>query len=194
MTDPIVPSVTDPILDPAAPNPSEKSVSYETHRRLLDEKKKLQAKADELEAKSKERELADLTAKGDTQKLLDLARKEAADTKAALLTFQTREQQAKKLSAIVRGLGSSVDEKWYGVIGQHIDDVVFNPDTQEIEAMSVTSVVENLKKTWPEMLKKAVAGMPNAAPLGNGSTTISYEAWKELPLVEMQKYKPDQVI
>lgn len=194
MTDPIVQPVADPNLDPAAPITPEKSVSYETHRRLLDEKKKLQARADELEAKAKERELADITAKGDTQKLLDLARKEAAENKAALSALQEREVQAKKLSAIVRGMGASVDEKWYGVISQHIDDVVLNADTHEIEAMSVTSVVENLKKNWPEMLKKPVAGMPNGAPQGNGATTISYGEWKKLPLKEMKKWRQGQII
>lgn len=192
MTDPANPSVTDPSALPVEA-PLKDSVSYETHRKLLDEKKKVQARAEELEAKFKERELSDLTAKGETSKLLELARKEASEYKAKVEAQSLREVQAKKLSAIIRGMGTSIDEKWYGVIGQHIDEIVYDSEAEEIQQMSVTSVVENLKKTWPEMLKKAQAGMPNAAPQGNGALTILESEWKKLTSKEMRKWRPDQI-
>lgn len=179
---------------PAAVSSQSESVSYETHRRLLDEKKKIQAKLVAFEAEKKASEEAELTRKGEIQKLLDMAKKEAEELRAKVKADEELRTQGKKLSSVVRALGSNVDEKWYGVIGQHIDDIMTNPDTGEIEQMSVTSVVDKLKKTWPEMLKKQAAGMPNEAPMGNGSTTISRDEWLKLTAKDMKKWRPEQVI
>lgn len=170
------------------------SVSYETHRKLLDEKKKIQARLEAIEAEKRQAEEAELVRKGETQKLLDLAKKEAEELRSKLTQKEQRELQAKKMAAVIRGLGTSVDEKWYGVLGQHIDDVVVNPDTGEIEMMSVTNIVEDLKKTWPEMLKKPAVGMPADAPRGEGSGMIDRSAWLKLSAKEMAKYRPEQIV
>lgn len=170
------------------------SVSYDTHRKLLDEKKKLQAKVEAWEAEKKAKDEEELVRKGETQKLLDLAKKEAEELRTKLTQKEQRELQAKKLSAVIRGLGSNVDEKWYGVLGQHIDDVIVNPETGEVEMMSVTNIVEDLKKTWPEMLKKPGVGMPADAPKGNGSGQIERSEWLKLSAKDMAKYKPDQIV
>lgn len=174
--------------------PKNDPVSYETHRRLLDEKKKIQAKLAAFEAAQKAKEEEELAKKGEVQKLLDIAKREAEELRIKVKANEEREIQAKKLSSVIRGLGSSVDEKWYGVIGQHIDEVVFNSDTGEIEQMSVTSVVDNLKKTWPEMLKKTTPGMPGDAPRGNGATTISRDDWLKLSAKDMKKWRPEQIL
>jgi hypothetical protein len=173
------------------PNQLKESVSYDTHRKLLDEKKKLQAKLEQIDADRKAAEEADLAKKGELQKLLDLEREKAKAASDQLKAFEDKERSARKLGAIVRGLGAPVDQKWYSVLGGHIDDVVLNEDG-EIEPMSVTKIVENVKKEWPEMLRKPGAGMPNHAP-GNGATTISHEEWKKLPLKDMKKWKPEQI-
>lgn len=193
MTDPTNSPVAD-TTDTAAPGPTKESVSYETHRKLLDEKKKIQARLEQIETERKATEEAELAKKGELQKLLDLRTKEASELREKLQTEEARKLQAKKLSAIVRGLGSPVEEKWYGVLSNHIDDVVYNPDADEIEQMSVTAVVENLKKTWPEMLKRPAAGMPNAAPRGNDAGTISRDEWLKLSSKEMAKWGPGQII
>lgn len=170
------------------------SVAYETHRKLLDEKKKLQQRLEAIETERKAAEEAELTRKGELQKLLEFERKKAQDLESRVKAQDEERKQARKLSAIVKGLGAPVDQKWYSVIGSHLDDVIFNEETGEVEGMSVTSVIENLKKEWPEMLRRPSAGMPQDAPRGNGATTISHEEWKKLPLAEMRKYKPHQII
>jgi len=176
------------------PTPQRDSVTYETHRKLLDEKKKLQARLAEIETDKRAKEEEEMARKGETQKLLDLAKKEAEELRSKLTAKEHREVQAKKLSAVIRGMGSNVDEKWYGVIGQQLDDVVYNSDTGEIEQMSGTAIVEDLKKTWPEMLKKVAVGMPPDAPKGSGLGVIERSEWLKLSAKDMQKYRPEQVI
>lgn len=193
MTDPTNPPVAGTSSDSESQTPKE-TVSYDTHRKLLDEKKKIQAKLEQIETERKTKEEAELAQKGELQKLLDLRTKEAGELREKLQREEARKLQAKKLSAIVKGLGSPVEEKWYGVLSNHIDDVVYNPDSDEIEQMSVTTVVENLKKTWPEMLKRPAAGMPNSAPRGNDAATIARDEWLKLPSKEMAKWGPGQII
>lgn len=173
--------------------PVKDTVSYDTHRKLLDEKKKLQARLAEIEAEKRTKEEEELARKGETQKLLELAKKEAEELRLKLTAKEQREVQAKKLSAVIRGMGANVDEKWFGVIGQHLDEVVYNPETGEVEQMSVTAIVEDLKKTWPEMTRKPAVGMPADAPKG-GLGQIDRSEWLKLSAKEMQKYRPEQII
>lgn len=176
------------------PTTPKESVSYDTHRRLLDEKKKLQARLAEIETEKRAKEEEELTRKGETQKLLELAKKEAEELRTKLTAKELREVQAKKLSAVIRGMGANVDEKWFGVIGQHLDDVVYNPESGEVEQMSVTAIVEDLKKTWPEMMRKPGVGMPADAPKGSGMGQIERSEWLKLSSKEMAKYRPEQII
>jgi len=175
------------------PTSTKESVSYETHRKLLDEKKKLQAKLEQIDLDRKVAEEAELTRKGDTQKLLDMERKRVADLELKVKDQDERQLQARKLSAIVKGLNAPVEQKWFSVLGGHLDEILVN-ETGEIEQMSVTTVVENLKKEWPEMLRRQAAGMPNGAPQGNGATTITRTDWLNLPSKDMTKWKPEQII
>lgn len=197
MTDPMVRSENEPTPPSEKQEdqePKKDSVTYETHRKLLDEKKKLQAKLAEIENDKKQKEEEELTRKGETQKLLELVKKEAEELRTKLTVKEQREVQAKKLSAVIRSLGSNVDEKWFGVIGQHLDEVVYNPDSGEVEQMSVTAIVEDLKKTWPEMIKKLPVGMPADAPRGSGQGVIERSEWLKLSAKEMRKYRPEQVV
>jgi hypothetical protein len=176
---------------PAADEQETKQVPYESHRKLLEEKKLIQKKLKEFEDEKKAAEEKALIAKGNLQEALDLAKKEAEEFKNKLTVYEQQRLEAKKISAVAKGLGG-VDDKWLGVISQHIDDVSLDAEGN-IDTSSVAKVTETLKKSWPEMLRKPTAGMPNGTPTG-GATTISREDWVKLPAKEMSKWKPNQVI
>jgi hypothetical protein len=188
---PVVHPSPSPVGGDEQPKPKD-VVAYETHQKLLSEKKKLQERLDALETERKQREETELTQKGEIQKLLDLRTKEAEELRKSLTLKEERELRAKKLGAVLKGLGGSVDDKWFTVIGDHIDDVILN-ESGEIEQMSVTGVVEGLKKVWPEMIKKSGPIMPNESPNG-GTTTIARSEWLKLPSAEMSKWRPEQII
>jgi hypothetical protein len=94
------------------------------------------------------------------------------------------------LNAVIDALGGNVDQKWLRLIDT--DEVVVNPETGEVDPMTVARAAESLKKQWPEMLRKTAA-LPNAAPAGNGGGMISRADWLKLSSKEMMKYKPDQI-
>lgn len=188
---------TPPVVDSGSPagtgeSPKPDVVQYETHRKLLDEKKKIQKELEDIRAREKAQKEAEDLAKGNFQKLLDEAQQKIKDLEQQTARNAQLELDRRKLAAVVKGIGGQIDDKWIGVISQQIDDVAVTDDGQ-LDQKSVQSLVDSLKKAWPEMLKKN-QGMPNGQPNGGSPTTISRSAWLALPLAEMKKWRPDQVI
>lgn len=167
-------------------------VSYETHRRLLDEKKKVQARLKELEDAEKRRNEEALLSEGKLKEALELREKELREAQARLDAVNERDKQAKKLRSVIKGLGvGDLDDKWYTVVGQELDGVVVDDDGN-VDPASVQKVVDGLKKTWPEMVKRPAANLPNGTPPG-GPATITRAEWLKLSSKDMLKWRPDQI-
>ena len=80
MSEPITAPV-EPIIEPVAPivEPQNNSVSYESHRKLLSEKKAIQKEAEELRVWRKEQELNKMQESGQKDEVIEALRKEIAD-------------------------------------------------------------------------------------------------------------------
>lgn len=189
-----------PVGDNSAPggsgNPDDikvkDTVSYDTHKKLLDEKKKLADKVALFESDKTERERKELESKGEYQKLIELEKKRADDAVAKVAEFDARMVQAKKLKALLGAVGGEVDEKFYDFLP--IDQIVIDPETKEINLTSVAQVAEGFKKQFPELLKKPNGPrLPNGAPQGSDAGTIARAEWMKLSSKEMLKYKPSQI-
>ena len=171
------------------------TVSYESHLKLLDEKKKLKAENDAFKAEKAKREQEELERKGEYQKMLENERKAREDAENQLKTVKEQETARRKLGAVLKGVNGSIDSKFYGLID--IDEVQVDPDTGEIDQLSVTKAVERLKKAYPEIIKTAGGPkLPGEQP-GSKSThpdKISRAKWKDLPSSEMRKWKPEQIV
>lgn len=173
---------------------------------LLKEKKTWQAKAKDLEtqiaeikAQASRSEASELDAKGDTKKLLELERtraKELADqlsaAQAKLTDMDKSEKERRKASAVASKFEGGLDSKWMRVVAFELDDVVIDPETGEVDQISVDKVVRDLKATYPEMVRGKVAGMPKDAPKGSVGR-ISLAKFRQLPLKEQEKYTWDMV-
>jgi hypothetical protein len=172
---------------------SGEDVSYETHRRLLSQKKKLQEERDRLLADKEKRDaeavLAEKTRleeQGEYKQLLDLERKKNEELAGQLNTFETTSKQAKKLDAVLTATNGKIPKKFWGLID--LGSVVVDPETGEVDAMSVTKTVENLRAEYPEIIRTGKGGsLPPNAPQGSGQGTLTYDEWKKLPLDEMKK-------
>lgn len=175
-----------------------RKVSYDTHRQLLDEKKKVQAELDRLLAEKKSREDKEAEEKGEYKKLLDQERQAREAAEGKLKTFGEQENNRRKMAAILGSAGGTIEEKWYDLVANSALDVVaIDPDTGKVDQMSVTKAVEKLKSTYPEIIKgKGGPGLPNNAPGAGspGAGKILRTDWLKLSSVEMRKYKPDQIV
>jgi len=173
------------------------TVAYDTHRKLLSEKKTLQAKHDELLREKQEREAKELEAKGEYQKLLEQERKAREDLEVKLKATSEQEKERRKLAAVLGAAGGTIEAKWYDLVANSVlNDVLVDPDSGEVDKMSVTKAVEKLKASYPEIIKgKAGPGLPNAHPGAGGQTPgmILRSEWMKLPSKEMLKWKPSQI-
>jgi hypothetical protein len=170
------------------------AIAYETHRKLLDEKKKIQAQLESFMSKEKEREETDARKRGDYEALLKARDEELAKERAQRQELDERISRGMKLTSVIEALGGQVDQKWYKLIDT--DEVAFNPDTGEIDKMTVARVAESLKRQWPEMVQR-VTKFPAQAPQGlnGGPGKITESEWKSLKSVsEMNKWKRDQIV
>lgn len=184
--------VEQPIETPVAPKENvSDSVPVDKFRQLLDEKKKLRDKVNQYEQDEKKRKEEAMLQEGKLKEMLELREKEAEELRSRLNDAEQRDLIASKMSAVVKGLGSSVDDKWFSIIGQYVDEVVMGEDGN-VDTASVSKLVESLKRTWPEMIKKPVVGVPSGGP--TGSATISRSEWLKLPSSEMQKWKLHQIV
>lgn len=178
----------------AAPDGSNQNpadlVSEEWRKRILSEKKKVQEERDLLRAEKEERERKDLEAKGEYQKLLELAKAEADAAKNRLREIEEERLQGKKAAALLKALDNSLPDKFYGFL--NLDDVIIDPSTGEINQLSVTKAAEQFKTNYPELLiKRDGPRLPNNAPQGAGKLTR--EEWLKLPVDEMKKRRKELV-
>jgi hypothetical protein len=179
-----------PVATPENQNDGKSTITYETHRKLLDEKKKVQAQLDTLLREKTDRDEADARKRGDFEALLKAREEELSKERSARQELSDRITHGRKLNAVIDALGGNVDQKWLRLIDT--DDVVVNPETGEVDQMTVARAAESLKKQWPEMLRKTAA-LPNAAPAGNGGGMISRADWLKLSSKDMLKYKAEQI-
>lgn len=198
MTTPAGPSGTNP--NPSGDSGSDGSdgvksgdkVDYETHRKLLGEKKALAAKQAALEAELEKHRLAEAARqekaleeakdyeklKAQYQEQLELERKKNAQLEAERVT-------ALKLDAFFGALDGQLDRRYWGLIDT--DAIVIDPATKRPDEMAVTKYIEQFRKEYPEVIARpGKPSMPNDKPIGNGGGALTLEQWKALPLKEMK--------
>lgn len=162
------------------------------HEELLGEVKSTKAKLKELQEKERLKEEEEARKRGDFEKLVKTREEEIARLQAENSSWQSRMDNASKLAAVLDASGTDIDRKWYSLIP--LDEIVVNPETREVDQMTVTKTVDKLKKTWPEMFVKPGKALPTEAPQGNGAGTITRSEWMKLPYKEALKWKPSQVV
>jgi len=178
---------------PANPKTKNDSVSYDTYSKTLEEAKKAKARLKELEAAEQKRNEEELQKRGEFQELLKARESDLERLQSELSTVRRRELDRLKLSSVLDAAGGDIDPKWYQLIEY---DAVQVSESGDIDRTSVARVVENFKKSYPEVLRNPNAPrLPGNAPQGSGSgNKISRAAWMKLPSAEMRKWKHDQIV
>ncbi|RKZ07634.1 hypothetical protein DRQ25_11110 [Candidatus Fermentibacteria bacterium] len=170
----------------------EKSVSYDSHRKLLGEKKRLAEQLTESLAKNakndQEKNEAEEKRLKDNEEWKTYAEKkeqEANEARAKLTETTSQIADAKKLDAFLNTLDAKIDRKYWGFIDT--DSIVTNPESGEIDEMSVAKAVEAFKANYAEIIQYPgkTTGLPNESPKP-GTSTLTYDEWTKLPVKEMK--------
>lgn len=175
------------------------TVAYETHKKLLGEKKRAAEEAEtlkkelaEFKKREKEREETELKAKENWKQLLELREKELNEERTKRTSIEEAIMESKKLSAVLESLNGVVDKQYWSLIPT--DKVVVDPASGQPDPASLQSVVREFEKNYALVVKPktGVKGLPNEAALG-GSEKLTVSQWKALKTSKEMKEKQHMV-
>lgn len=141
------------------------SVSYESHKRLLSEKKKLQERLEALETQAKSKHEEDLKAQNQYKVLYENALTEVKKISEREKQKDDRWTDAIKYDAFTQAMGSrKIESKYAGFV--NLKDIAVDPESGDVDPISVQREVERVCRDFPEIIKGAVQpkNMPANAP------------------------------
>lgn len=131
------------------------SVSYDTHKRLLGEKKKLQERLEQVETQWKSREESELKAQNQYKTLYENALKERETLSSRLTDQEQRWNNAIKLDSFMSAMGSrKIESKYANFI--NLETIALDPETGHVDPVSVQREVDRICRDYPEIIKGAV--------------------------------------
>lgn len=174
------------------------SVAYETHKKLLAEKKKrdeelsqIKSQLDEMRAKERERQESELKAKEEWKKLVEIREKEISDLKSSIEKKDSLIVTSIKRGAVKQAINGLVPDKYLGLID--VSKVVINPETGEPDPSSVQEVARAFEQEHRMLIqsKDGKSGLPNEA--ASGTRKLTYEEWTKLPTSKEMKARQSEV-
>ena len=174
-------------------------VAHESFVKALDEKKRAQAKAadlqrqlDEIQNRAKLDEEEQLKKKGEFQKLLELKESKLQTLEQQMRSAEERAVGAEraitdtwKLNHFYEKLPGKLKNRQY-LTFVDLDDIVLNPETKEVDSDSLDKVVNSFMEEHGHLVEKQTKGrLPGDA--AGGYNAISYEQWAKLPLKEKKE-------
>ena len=188
-----------------------KLVPYDRYSKTVTESKnrlsrirELESKLSEFESTVKQTEQKKLEEQGEYKKLLDSERNASGELKKQMLElqkklsdFEDREVARRKYSALQKSLGGQIDSKYAALI--EFDQIAVDPESGEVDEVSVGRYAEAFKKTFPEIvMTKKGSGLPDTKPgagQGFSGKKILESEWRKLKTSkEMSDYKFEDVI
>lgn len=165
------------------------TVAYESHQKLLREKKataeKLAAaekRLADLDAAAKAREEEELRQKGEVEKILKLREEELSSERSKRAEIEQRLEGGMKLSAVLEALPGHVDGSYFPLMD--LSQVVIDPTTGQPDKASVAKYAKEFATKYAAVIQKPTAArLPNEAASGRAEP-INEETWKAMSLKE----------
>jgi hypothetical protein len=164
-------------------------VSYETHQRLLKEKKSMAEKLSQLEAEKKLQFEQKLRENEQYKTLAEQKEAEAKDWQARFTKLDTTLNETVKLRSFMDLLPGQVPKKYWDLID--LSDVPMDQDSKEPDQSILQKKAKEFATAFPEVIQRASnVRLSNEAPRG-ASTRLTYEEWTKLPLAEQKARMKD---
>lgn len=193
------------VSDPPKETSAEQNnyVSYDTHRRLLSEKKKrdeqvaqLSARLAEFESEREAAEKAELEKQGKFKEMVDIEKKRAAELEARLNDAVTQHSNLYKLAAFNKALDGKIGGQYLDILQPIIVPRIQMDESGNIDEMSVTETVKFVKDTYPAFISTpaTTTGLPTSSPKGSSQDQITYQQWLDITDVNEKKKRIKDVI
>lgn len=168
------------------------TVAYETHRKLLAEKKKRDeelSKRDqeiaEFKREKKEREENELKAKEDYKKLLELRDKELDEYKQKYTGLSSEIQESMKFNSFLEALPGDLDKKYWRMVDT--SEVVIDPSTNQPDPSSIKKAAEKFQAEFGELIKSGnKPRLPNQSP-ASFQGQMNDEVWDKMSPADKKK-------
>lgn len=172
------------------------SVSYQTYKEVLDQRKADQKRLKALEeelglVKTKEKEIEEkkLRDKGEYQKLLDARDKENAELKSKFSEMEKNLVDGTKLQAFLDKLPGKIKKNEF-LMFVDLEKIPFNPETKKVDESGLSMVVNEFVRDYSDLIQTSSKKiLPGDAP--NPVSTLTYDQWLKLPLDEKKKRQKD---
>ena len=174
--------VSDDVVDPKV-TAQEDKVAYDTYRRVLSEKKKMQERLDLLEKASKEKEETELKEKEKWKDYASLKEKEAGEFKQKYETEIKDKTDMVKMSHFLDAVDGSIPREYWGLID--VEKIVVDPATNMPDPLSVQNVAKEFQTKYHRVIEKK-SGPKTSQDAANTTGGLTYEQWKALPVKEMK--------
>jgi hypothetical protein len=153
------------------------TVSYETHQKLLREKKVVAERAAAAEARLQKMADDELKAKEEYKTLYER-------TKSEFDLLNSTLNESVKLRSFMDLIPGQVPKKYWDLID--LSDVPMDPETRQPDSEILNKKAKEFTVAFPEVIQK-----PNTVKLSNeaargASTRLTYEEWTKLPLAEQK--------
>lgn len=172
---------------PSGSQEQKNQVAYETYTKVLDEKKSLAKKYEEMQKQFDEITKKSLEKENDWKGLFELERKEKEEIKRVLAEkdsilgeYGERETTAKKFSVFKEKLGADIDKRYFSLID--LDDVIINPETGLVDENSAILAAKKFSETYPEIVRPKVGSRGAFEGVGGSFTggKITYDQWLQI--------------
>lgn len=171
---------------------SSESVAYETHRKLLGEKKRrdeenalLKSELEQFKAKERAREEEELRKTQNFQQLLKNREDELAKEREEKASLRSMVEKGVKRRAFLDAVNGSVEEQYWGLI--NLDEILLDPSTGSVDELTVQKAAREFERKFAAVLGNRGGGprLPNEAAR-TPSAKLTYEEWLKLPPKEMK--------
>ena len=162
------------------------TVSYETHKNLLGQRKRdqerlrsVEAKLSEYETEAKAANEQRLKDDNNLKELLKLRDQENALVKTELADTKRVLEDGAKMVALQTALGVKIDDQYLSLIDTN--EIAVDPETKLPDPASVSEYARKFREVYGLVLSPASGGkIPNDAPKHAGPV-LSTEEWQKLP-------------
>lgn len=185
------------VVPPKMDDDNSQYVSYETHKKLLSQRKADQAKAKDLEekynallAEKQANEEQALAEQGKFKEMFEKERQQSQILQDQMREAANRELKFKKEIALKSMLGTLKKDDY--LVFADINAIQLSDDGQ-IDIESVKEVAEKFQNDHPHLLLQESASLPNGAPKPPNSNKLSYAEWVQLPAKEQKARMKDVV-
>lgn len=164
-------------------------VAYETHQKLLSEKKALAARLATFEAEQKANAEKALKDKEDWKALAEAKDTELKAVSEKLAKREEISNKGMKLRAILDAVGGKIDESYFPLIP--VDMVEIDPDTGLPDKAKVAAAVKVIQTKYAQIITPKTGALPTSEAARGATQKLSYSSWLGLPIDEQKKRMKD---